>query len=131
TVFHPGDFTTNQKCLFEIQTVTVRSLFSMNYRRLPDLKSFNVVVIMQNIRVINLWLLTLHPLRSFKLVHWGIGTSSENGLSLKRTMVSKCRNFLARFASAQILYSEFPLPLFDHEVVKRTFIANNTVSNPH
>lgn len=130
TVFQSGS-SSIQSREFNIQTIPSSPFFfKMDYRKIPDLARFDIVVCMQNIRLINLWLLSLNPSKKYSLIHWGIGTSSASGLSLKKTMVSRVRNFLARRASAQVLYSDFPLPLFDSKVIEKTFIANNTIHNP-
>lgn len=127
TVFHSGKMKTNQN----IPQVIVKKIefFGVNFRKLPNLKTFDIVVHMQNIRVVNLWLLTLNPFKSYKVIHWGIGVSSSKGLSLKKDLMARLRAFLARFSSAQILYSDFPLPLFPEKVLRKTFVANNTIYN--
>jgi len=106
-----------------------RRLLAFEYRVLPDLKQFDVVVHMQNLRFINLWQLTLNPWRKFKLVHWGIGASSAGGLHISKNLVSRTRDFIARYADAQVLYSSFALPLFSNTVIQKTFIAHNTVES--
>lgn len=107
-----------------------KRIFKFEYRTLPKLSNYDIVVHMQNLRILNFWLLTLSPFRKYKLIHWGIGVSSAKGLFLKKNIISRMRNFLASFASAQMLYSEFPLPLFSKKVKQKTFIAHNTVYNP-
>lgn len=129
TVFHAGKKIENVPYLNQIVVKKTKILF-FEYRDLPSLREFDVVVHMQNMRIINLWLLTFNSLRSFKLVHWGIGVSSAKGLSLRKSMSTYLRNFIAKLASAQVLYSDFPLPLFSAQVRRKTFIANNTIYNP-
>ncbi|MEX2336397.1 MAG: glycosyltransferase family 4 protein [Fulvivirga sp.] len=94
-----------------------------------DARNFDCVVIMQNIRLINIWKLTFNPFFKIPIVHWGIGVSSASGLSFNRTFTSRIRNFLASFSAAQVLYSKFPIQLFSENVHKKTFIAENTVYN--
>lgn len=115
-----------------IEEILLRpKIFSkFEYRVLPKLSGYDIVVHMQNLRILNFWLITLNPFRKYKLIHWGIGVSSANGLSRRKNIISKVRNLLASFASAQILYSEYPLPLFSMKVRQKTFIAPNTIHNP-
>ena len=130
SVYHPGP------ALENISYITQKISHSRNifpgliYRANSIAKNTDIVVYMQNIRIINLWFTTLNPFKGYKLIHWGIGTSSAKGLILKPTIISRIRSFLSGFSSAQILYSDYPLPLFSKSIQKKTFIANNTVYNP-
>lgn len=128
-VFHPGKNITGN---FSFSQNEIKSLniLRFEYRMLPKLNNYEVVIHMQNLRVLNLWLLTLKPFKRYKLIHWGIGVSSANGLSTRISIPSVLRNALASIASAQILYSSFPLSLFSRRVRAKTFIANNTIDNP-
>lgn len=104
--------------------------FGFFYIKIPvEVRKFDFVVVMQNIRLINFWMLTMNPFLKVPIVHWGIGVSSASGLFLKKTFISRVRNFLASYSSAQILYSRFPIRLFSNNVRKKTFIAENTIHN--
>lgn len=129
TVFHIGDKMTSDLYFKEVICKS-KKIFFFEYRKLPSMKIFDIVVCMQNLRILNLWTESFTPFKNYKLIHWGIGVSSSNGLILKQTLTSRLRNFLSFFASAQILYSVFPLSLFIKKVQDKTFIANNTVFNP-
>lgn len=129
TVIHPGDKITTDLHFKEVISKGRKVLF-FEYRDLPDMNTFDIVVCMQNLRISNLWTITFNPFRKYKLIHWGIGVSSANGLSLKKTLASRLRSFVSYFSSAQVLYSAFPLPLFQKRVQNKTFIANNTIFNP-
>lgn len=129
TVFHTGEKIANGLAIEEVIVKKIR-LFGFEYRVLPKLNKFGIVVHMQNLRIVNLWILSFNPFRRFKLVHWGIGTSSAQGLRLHKSVISWIRNLLARCASAQVLYSEHPLKLFSNQVQRKSFIANNTIFNP-
>lgn len=129
TVFHNGEEIQKNYLFSQIPIKNIK-LWKFEYRKLPSLKRFDIVVHMQNLRILNLWLLTLNPFRKYKVIHWGIGTSSSKGLSREKTLVSRIRNCLTFFSSAQILYSDFPLPLFSRQNQEKTFIGNNTIYNP-
>jgi glycosyltransferase involved in cell wall biosynthesis len=128
TVFHIGDKLTSDLYFKEVICKS-KKIFFFEYRKLPNMNIFDIVVCMQNLRILNLWTKTFTPFKKYKLIHWGIGVSSSNGLILKYTLASSLRNFVSFFASAQILYSAFPLSLFIKKVQDKTFIANNTVFN--
>ncbi|WP_439488437.1 glycosyltransferase [Algoriphagus sp.] len=117
------------KGLDGVEQIIVRQqkILFFEYRSLPDLSAFDIVVHMQNLRFLNLWILSLNLRREYKLVHWGIGTSSGNGLHQTKNLISRIRDLLTRFSDAQVLYSSFALPLFCSVVRKKTYIANNTV----
>jgi len=129
TIFHSGEILNNIEGTTQTRVEIVKYR-GIDFRKLPSFKSFDIIVCMQNMRLINLWLLSLNPFRTFKLIHWGIGVSSSRGLNPNRTFISEIRNLLAKCASAQILYSPYALHLFSSQVRLKTFIANNTVDNP-
>lgn len=127
-VIHSGQPLKN--CSFTQIIVENKKVFSFEYKCLPGLKGYDVVICMQNIRMLNLWLLSLNPFRRYKLFHWGIGASSATGLKLKKTLVSRFRDFLTIFSDAIILYSNFPKPLFSNRNLRKLFVAHNTIDNP-
>jgi glycosyltransferase involved in cell wall biosynthesis len=106
-----------------------RTFFGLYYLGVKNLNKFDIVIFMQNLRVIDLWLMSLNPFKSYKLIHWGIGTSSAKGLSLDKGIMARIRNVLSRFASAIVLYSEAPKELFPPSLQKRIFISHNTIKN--
>lgn len=110
-------------------SVSSKKKFGFEYRESIDLRHTDVVFHMQNIRLLSLWKLTLLPFRKYKIIHWGIGTSSSKGLNSESKFVRILRNFIARFSDAQILYSDFALSKYPRSVQKKTFIANNTVES--
>lgn len=129
TIIHPGTFI-ESKFYSQQRAISKPIGLGFEYRIYNRKVEADIVVHMQNIRIINLWLTTLNPFKKYKLIHWGIGASSAKGLSLNKTITSRMRNFLTRFSSALILYSDYPLPLFSRSLHKKVFIANNTVYNP-
>lgn len=130
TVVHPGPIIENIKLFHQLLSDVIDLPGGIQYRIKRKSSSPNIIVHMQNIRILNLWFLTLNPFTKYKVIHWGIGVSSSKGLSLKQTPISRLRGFLSRFASAVVLYSDYAIPLFPKAVHKKIFIANNTVYNP-
>ena len=130
TVMHTGKVMYSNSKVKE-HILQKKTFAKFEYRKLPNISNYDIVVHMQNLRILNFWILTLNPFRNFKLIHWGIGTSSSNGLKLKKNFISLLRNFLATFSSAQVLYTDYALPLFSNFVRNKTFIANNTIFNPN
>lgn len=130
TVVHPGPIIEDIGFVKQQKTTTKLLTKGLEYR-IYETPDADIIVYMQNIRILNLWASTLNPFRRFKLIHWGIGVSSARGLSLDKTFISRIRGFLSRFTSALILYTDYPLSLFPASVQKKTFIANNTIYNPN
>lgn len=129
TIIHPGTITDSK--FYSQQTAISKPIgLGFEYRKCNTKVKADIVVHMQNIRIINVWLNTVNPFKKYKLIHWGIGTSSAKGLSLNKTTTSRIRNFLTRFSSALILYSDYPVPLFSKSLHKKIFISNNTIYNP-
>lgn len=118
-----GDFSFDQLILKN------HRIFLGEYRNLPSLKSYDVIIHMQNIRILNLWALSLNPFRNYKIIHWGIGVSSAKGLQKYPNKISKMRNFLSNFADSLIFYSEYPLFFFSEKNRQKSFIAHNTIFN--
>lgn len=129
TIIHPGPHVNDIGCVNQIISSSKHFLKGIEFR-LYKMPESDIVVYMQNIRIANLWTASLNPFRKYKLIHWGIGVSSSKGLSLNKTFISRARGFLSRFASALVLYTDYPLSLFPVSVQKKTFIANNTIYNP-
>lgn len=128
TVMHPGPIVNGIS--FPAQIITSpKKIFFLHYRSLKNLNVYDIVVFMQNLRMLDLWIHTLNPFKRFKIIHWGIGASSANGLTLKRNYISALRDLLSRTVSALILYSSAPLPLFSNKVISKSFVANNTVES--
>lgn len=130
TVIHPGPILKDIYFLKQKVSRSIKLPGGVQFRSYKNDYGADVIIHMQNIRILNLWMLTLNPFRKYKIVHWGIGVSSARGLSLNKTIVSRIRGFLSLFASAVILYSDYPKSLFPKSVYKKLFIANNTVYNP-
>lgn len=131
-IYHQGPYLEGFKrtTIKQIVVKTKTPLSKLLYFELPSLDSYSIVIIMQNLRLLNLSRETFLLKRQNKIIHWGIGVSSANGLKLKKSLTSRLRNILAKYSDALILYSDYPLPLFSEQVKVKTFIANNTIFNP-
>lgn len=127
TVFHTGKQFSNSS--FKDYQIQSKKFLKTEYRKLPSLNDFDIVVAMQNLRILNLWEQTLNPFKKYKLIHWGIGVSSAKGLSGQENLTSKLRNLIATYSDAIILYSDFPKNLFSAKNYKKLFVAHNTIEN--
>ena len=128
TIYHPGPI--NEKFIKRRQILCKINRFGFfEYRNYKKLRGYDIVIIMQNLRIINVWMHSLNLFRNHKLIHWGIGTSSANGLILKKNIISRLRNFLSCYSDAIVLYSEFPINLFSKLNQKKIFVAHNTIEN--
>ncbi len=94
-----------------------------------DLDNYDAVIFLFNIRFLNLINLLLKRTRSFRLILWGIGVSSETGYDNSRKF-DKIRYWAAKRADAVVFYSNDPISKYtDIGNVERQklFIANNTL----
>jgi glycosyltransferase involved in cell wall biosynthesis len=128
-IIHPGQELLGFSSSVNQISIQSKKKFGFEIRKLVKLKGIDVVIHMQNIRLLSLWKLTLSPFRSYKIIHWGIGTSSSKGLKSETKKVRFLRNFVSYFADAQILYSDFALKKYPIKVQEKSFIANNTVES--
>lgn len=92
---------------------------------------FQVVVVMFNMRWIELDLLTVRGKRNFAVILWGIGVGSAQGYGSQRSL-NRLRVAFARRADAVILYSSHAMEVYRAHGVKesRIFVAENTVYVP-
>lgn len=128
TVMHTGKNIDNTK--FKQINLKKISLGPFFYRKTPRLDTYDIVVYMQNIRYIDFILSCLNIVRKYKLVHWGIGVSSSNGLTAERGLIAKFRSSLENYADAIVYYSRFPLQFVKKKNKRKVYIANNTIENP-
>jgi glycosyltransferase involved in cell wall biosynthesis len=90
---------------------------------------YDVVIHMFNIRWINILLLLLNSFRKYKLILWGIGVSTENGLDNDKKW-DWMRYLMAKKSDAVIFYSQFPISKYIAGGVKgdKIFVAHNTLN---
>lgn len=110
----------------------------LNYRRFGpfeyvvglNLKSYDVVIYMQNIRMLNIY---LGPFLSnqFRVKYWGIGASSAKGLRKDAWAITWIRNTLTFFSDGLALYSSFPLDQYWYCNRSKLNVVGNSIRNPH
>ena len=94
------------------------------------LDDIDVVVVMQNLRMIQYWLLPFKFWKNFALVFWGIGVSSSGGLPKKETLVSKFRGFCSAYADGLGFYSSYPLSFYPSRALKKAVVLGNSIESP-
>lgn len=119
--------------LFDIIQIPVIKLgpFILQKKNIFKLaKNFDVVIALQNIRCLDLMILSLIKRRDYRLIYWGIGVSASYS---KRFDSDKkfdfIRHYISRKADAVIFYSSYPINRYVNNGIKRDkiFVANNTV----
>lgn len=129
-VFHSGNKLEEDRLCFKQQIVEKKNITrGIDYRKGIDLKGVEIVICMQNMRLLNLWLISLNKTREYKLIQWGIGVSSSKGLTSQSSIMKFARNFLMSFADALIFYSKYPMKFVRPSFRKKCFIALNTIDN--
>lgn len=130
TIFHSGELINRQDCKFQQIKVVKKNIFKIfDYREVGSLNNYDVVICMQNIRLLNLWFLTFNFFRKNKLIHWGIGTSSSKGLKSQSKFIKMVRNLFISRADAVVYYSSYPLKSLNKRFHKKSFVALNTIYN--
>src|SRR5690554_2958901 len=129
-IYHPGKFCTLKGNNFkQVITPNIKIFSAFFYRKNINLKSYDVVVCMQNLRMLNLWFLSFNVFRKYKLIQWGIGTSSSKGLGTEKYVPRIMRNILMKLSDAVVFYSTFSLQYVNKSNQKKCFVAQNTVFN--
>ena len=103
-----------------------RKWLGLYYFGVKNLVKFDLVIFMQDLRVIDFWITTLNPFRKQKLIHWGIGVSDFNN---KNRLDIGIRNLVTTFASSLILYSDEAKKLYSESNQNKIVVANNTIEN--
>lgn len=128
TVFHRGPVIDGYNS-FAQEIVSYKKLGPFELiQSLPELKCFNSVLVMQNLRLLNLYLL---PLRSSKNIYsmWGIGTSSAKGLGTEFRLSILLRNIVTLMYRGLALYSSVPVQNYWRVNRKKISIVGNSVVN--
>lgn len=128
SIFHTGKEIPIQG-IKQIQSESIH-LAGFEFRKGINLQDFEIVVMMQNVRILNFWIYSLNPLRSFQFVSWGIGVTASSGLQTKKNVLSRVRNLLAYFADEIIFYSEYPKKFYSKRNQAKAAVSNNTIYNP-
>lgn len=90
----------------------------------------DVLVVMQNLRLIQYWLLPFKFWRPYALVFWGIGVSSSGGLAKKKNLLSRVRGFCSSFADGIGFYSSYPLDFYPRRAIEKAVVVGNSVESP-
>lgn len=90
----------------------------------------DVLVVMQNLRLIQYWFLPFMFWRRYALVFWGIGVSSAGGLAKKKSLLSRIRGFCSSFADGIGFYSSYPLDFYPRRAIGKAVVVGNSVESP-
>ena len=121
----------NEEC-FDVLHLPVYSFGPVMFhhpRLITSLSKFDVVIALQNLRCIDLMLLSLIPVRNFKYVLWGIGVSASY---TKKYDEDKRLDFLRKLffarADALIFYTSYPKAKYLSYGFEsdKLFVAQNT-----
>ena len=127
TVFHRGPFIEN--CCFQQEIISYKKIGPFEYiENLSRLSELDAVVIMQNLRIINLYSLPF-TLRNKPILMWGIGTSSAGGLGTESALSVFIRNTITSMYTALALYSPIPLANYWRSNQEKISIVGNSIVN--
>lgn len=128
TVFHRGPVIDGYHS-FTQEIVAYKKLGPFEFiQSLPELKRFNSIVVMQNLRLLNLYLLPLRPSKSIFSM-WGIGTSSSKGLGTESWLSILIRNIITFMYRGLALYSSIPVENYWSANRRKISIVGNSVVN--
>ena len=94
------------------------------------IKNYDIVIGLQNLRCLDIILLSFLPFRKFKVVLWGIGVSASYTKHYDEDKsIDFLRFFFFKRADALIFYSSYPLSKYLKNGFNKNslFVANNTV----
>lgn len=96
--------------------------------KVPDLNAFSSVVVMQNLRVLNIYLFPL-KFRASDLLMWGIGTSSAKGVGSESAISFFARNVITSMYKGLALYSSMPLHNYWRINQRKACVVGNSIYN--
>ena len=109
-VYHPGNMYTSEFLDFKQVITPDKKIFNtFFFRKKINSAAHDVVICMQNMRMLNFWSLSINKFRRYKLIQWGIGVSSASGLNSERSFTRSLRNFLITLADAVVFYTPYSL----------------------
>ena len=130
TVAHGGNFSSDKNLLFKTLKLNEKRFFGFVFQQnlFFLVKEFDYIFLTFDIK----YLSNVIPLllkQGKKYILWGIGVSSKKGLTLKSNW-NFIRIGLAHLSDGLILYSEFPLKLYNkyNFLKNKISIAHNTVN---
>lgn len=130
TIFHRGPAHIEMQNAFSEYVFTVKKFGPFVYFGIPKLHAFDLVIQMQNLRVLNLYLNALTFWRRYRLILWGIGVSSSGGLSKKRGFLGWLRDFISLFSDGIAFYSAYPLQFYSSLNRKKSVVVGNSIFSP-
>lgn len=128
-VYHTGKPQHGSILFKQVITPNKKILNTFFYRKNINTSPYDVIICMQNMRMINLWVLSLNIKKKYKLIQWGIGVSSSKGLNKEKPLIRLMRNFLITLSDAVVFYTPFSLQFVNQRYLNKCFIAQNTVYN--
>lgn len=127
TVFHRGPLIENS--CFQQEIVSYKKIGPFEHiAHLSKLSEFDAVVIMQNLRIINLYSLPF-TFKNKPILMWGIGTSSASGLGTESALFVFLRNTITSMYAALALYSPLPVGNYWKSNQKKISIVGNSIVN--
>lgn len=94
----------------------------------PDLTDYSSVVIMQNLRLLNVYTLPIRVNRKPRLM-WGIGTSSSGGLGSESGLSILLRNLITLMYQGLALYSSLPVVNYWKKNKDKVCVVGNSILN--
>lgn len=129
-IYHPGNMYTSEFIDFKQVITPDKKIFNIFFfRKKINSATHDVVICMQNMRMLNLWILSINKFRRYKLIQWGIGVSSASGLNSERSFTRLLRNFLITLADAVVFYTPFSMQFVNRSHLNKCFVAQNTIYN--
>lgn len=104
------------------------SRFVFEYGLISLAKDHDVVITKFSLDWVSMISLSLIPGRKFKVIHWGIGVTSDNGFDRNHSK-DFLRYFFAKRCDALIFYSDYPVLKYKKHLIpeQKMFVAHNTV----
>ncbi|MGM0952122.1 MAG: glycosyltransferase [Pseudomonadota bacterium] len=121
TIFHPG---VAGEYSFKDFSVPMKRKWGFICVPYIPFDRFDVVVHMQNLRMMSLWKALIS---SDTVFTWGIGTSSAKGLGSESKLIRMLRNAVILFTKRTFFYSNFPVSLVPNSLRHKVRVAINTV----
>ncbi|ENO86692.1 group 1 glycosyl transferase [Thauera linaloolentis 47Lol = DSM 12138] len=116
---------------FSQKVVGYQKIGPFDFVESGSLTGIDILVVMQNLRLIQYWLLPLNFWRKYAFVFWGIGVSSSGGLAREKSLISRVRGFCSSFADGIGFYSAHPLPFYPQKALKKAVVVGNSVESPN
>ena len=126
TVVHRGPMI--EGVMFSQVILEYCKLGPFEYIKRLRVKSYDIVVFMQNLRVLNIYF-SFALCCKVRVLFWGIGTSSSNGLGKDLWLLGLVRNVLTLFSGGLALYSKFPLPQYWRVNRNKISVVGNSVES--